>query len=262
MHPLRLSRADVLSGEGCGCGADGVKGTHGEQAHLAARGHGRHGGSAQPVDGGLEQNTADGGDGVLHPHGQSHSQQAHQIAALRAKLLPAHFQHREMPHHIPQAQQPGDQLAEQRGPSGPGHAHFQPHNEGQVQHHIQQAGKDQKIQRRPGIPQRADNAGEQVVQHGGRNAQKDQENVIIGVGKGIRRIAHPDQDSPAAQGGHQGDHPGEKHRQPDHIAHKFPQALKIPLAEFLSHGDGEAGADAVAQADHQKVHRAGGADSR
>ena len=78
------------------------------------------------------------------------------------------------------------------------------------------------------------------------------------MGEGLLRGVHPAQNRCAKGGGHQGDNEGNGDAQPDHVAHEPPQALKILLAELLSHGNGEAGADAVAQAQHQKVDGAGG----
>ena len=65
MNPLRLPRAQILSGVGGGGGADGVIGAGTEHIHLAARRYGRHGVGTQTVDGGLQQDAADGGDGIL-----------------------------------------------------------------------------------------------------------------------------------------------------------------------------------------------------
>ena len=54
----------------------------------------------------------------------------------------------------------------------------------------------------------------------------------------------------AQDGGRQGHNQGDDGAQPDHVANKFTQALKILLAELLCHGDGKSGAHAVAQTQH------------
>ena len=149
--------------------------------------------------------------------------------------------------HIHKAKHTRNHLGQQRGPSCTGNAHSEVQNKQNVQRHIQQAGKNQKHQRRSGIPQGTENSGEQIVEHRGGDAQENDENIIVGVVKHFLGSAHPAQNPAAQNGGNQSHHTGNAHRQPDHVAHKPPQAVKVPLTEFLRHGDGEACADTVAQ---------------
>ena len=104
----------------------------------------------------------------------------------------------EILRHVPKAQQPRDQLAQQGGGSGPGNAHMKPNNKENIQAHIQQAGKNEKVQGRSGISQGADNAGQEIVEHGSGDAQENQKNVAVRVGKGVLGVFHPDKDIPAA----------------------------------------------------------------
>ena len=76
-----------------------------------------------------------------------------------------------------------------------------------------------------------------------------------GIGGGVGEF----QDSAAAQGGDQCNEKRKTQAQPDHIAHKVPKTMGILFTEFLGHGNGEAAADAVAQAQHHKGDGAGGA---
>ena len=261
MNPVRLLRAQILTGKGGRGGADGIKGTGAEQLHLAARRHRRHGVGAQSVHRGLKQNAADGGDGILQTHGKAHVEKVPGINAPQPQILPAQVEHRKAPHHIPKAQHAGNQLAEQSGPAGARHAHPEGDDEHDVQHHIQKARQNQKHQRRPGIAQGADDAGKQIVEHGSRNAQEDHPDIIVGIVKGLRRGIHPGQNLTAQDGGGQGHNQGDDGAQPDHVAHEFAQAVKILLSELLRHRDGKSGAHAVAQTQHQKVYGAGGANA-
>ena len=262
MHPVQLSGAQVLPGVGGRHGAHGVIGRGKQTCHLAGGRHGGHGHGAQTVDRRLQQNGADGGNGVLQPHGQAHDQQPPDAVAPPEKIFLFQMQNGELPVHIQQAQQPGDQLADERCPARTGHAHLQGHHAHNVQGHIQQAGKHQKHQRRPAVPQGAENAGEQIVEHGGRNAQEDQENIVIGIGEGALRGIHGGEDRTAADGGDRRNNQRNDAAQPDHIAHEIAQAVEVLLAEFLSHGNGKPGADAVAQAQHQEIDGARGANPR
>ena len=131
-----------------------------------------------------------------------------------------------------------------------------------IQHHIHQTGQNQEHQRRPGVAQRADNAGQQIIQHGGGNAKENHPDIIVGVGEGLLRGVHPAQNGSAQGGGRQRDNQSNDGSQPDHVAHEPAKALKILLTELLGHGDGKAGADTVAQSQHQKVDGAGRANAR
>ena len=247
MNPFRLTRTQILSSKNSGGGAQGIKGADQEHADLAACGDGCHGGGAQAVDGRLDQDTADGGDGILHPHGKPHHQKLFYIPALGNKILPAQVENGEFLCHIPQAKQPGNQLCQQRSPAGTGNTHPEAQNKQEIQPHIQQAGKNQKHQRRSGIPQGTENSGEQIVEHRGGDAQENDENIVIGVVKHFLGSSHPSENPAAQDRSDQRHNAGNTHRQPDHIAHKPPQAVKVPLTEFLRHGDGKACADTVAQ---------------
>ena len=260
-HPLRLSGAYVLSGKGGDSGAHGIKGTHDEVADLAAGGHGRHIGRAEGIDGGLEHDAADGGDGVLQAHGQTHGQQVPDVFSLRYQVRPGQVQNGEVLRHVHKAQHAGNQLAEQSRPTGARYAHVELHNEENIQYHVQQTGENQKIQRRPGVAQGAEDAGQKVIEHGGGNAQKDQENIIVGVSKGVLRILHPDEDPPAVDGGEQGDAQRQHGGQQNHVTHVLPHAVKVTGAELLGNGNGKSGADTVAQAQHKKADGAGGTDA-
>ena len=262
MNPVQLPGPHILPREGGGGGADGVKGTDAEHTDLVAGGDRRHGRRAQVIDRRLEQDAADGGDGILQPHGYAHGQQQGHRFPAGLQILPPQPQNRVVPGDEHQAQDAGNGLGHHRGDARPGNPQLQPHDQRQIQGHVQQAGENQEQQRRPGIPQGADDAGQEIVEHGGGNTQENDENIIVGVAEGLRRGVHPVEDSAAQQGRNGGDDQREAGAQPDHGAHDPPQAVIIPLAEFLGHGDGKAGADAHAEAQHQKIDGAGGTNPR
>ena len=261
MNAFRLARAQILPGVGGGGGADGVVGAGAERVHFRACGDRCHSAGAQPVDGGLQQDAADGSDGILQTHGQAHVQQVPGIDAPEAQVLPAQVQQREPFYNESKTQKTRNQLAKEGGPAGAGNAHVERNDEYDIQHHIHQTGQNQEHQRRPGVAQRADNAGQQIIQHGGGNAKENHPDIIVGIGEGLLRGVHPTQNRSAQGGGSQRDDQGNGGSQPDHVAHKPAKALKILLTELLGHRNGKAGAHAVAQAQHQKVDGAGGADA-
>ena len=168
----------------------------------------------------------------------------------------------EFLHDEIQAQHAGNQLAQQRRPARPRDAHIQRQNKHDVQHHIQKAAHDQENQGRFGISQRPEDARQKIVQHGRGNAQENHENIVVGKGKRIRRGVHPEENLAAQQRRYQRHRRGDDAAKPDHIADEPAQPVKIPLSEFLRHGNGKPGAHAVAQSQHQKRNRTGRADPR
>lgn len=77
-QPVQLAGSHVLSAV---CGHSGSHGVEGTGQQLKKLGSGRYGGhieTAQGVDGGLEDNGSDGGDGVLQAHGDSHAHSTRQ----------------------------------------------------------------------------------------------------------------------------------------------------------------------------------------
>ena len=172
------------------------------------------------------------------------------------------MENREFLHDEIQAQHTGNQLAQQRRPACARDAHIQRQNKHDVQRHVQQAAHDQENQGRFGISQRPEDTRQEIVQHGRGNAQENHENIIIGKGKRIRRGVHPEENLAAQQRRYQRHRRGDDAAKPDHIADEPAQPVKIPLSEFLRHGNGEPGAHAVAQPQHQKGNGAGGADPR
>ena len=262
VNPIQLPRAQILSGEGSGGGSHGVKGADKEHAHPAARRDGRHGGRAQTVDRGLQQNAADGGDGILQAHGQAHIQQLPDVDFPKTQIVLLQMENREFLHDEIQAQHTGNQLAQQRRPACARDAHIQRQNKHDVQRHVQQAAHNQEHQRRFGISQRPENARQEIVQHGRGDAQKNHENIVVSIGKRIRRGVHPKEDLAAQQRRDQRHRCGDDAAEPDHITDEPAQPVKIPLSEFLRHGNGKPGAHAVAQSQHQKRNRTGRADPR
>lgn len=89
-QPVQLAGSHVLSAV---CGHSGSHSVEGTGQQLKKLGSGRYGGhieTAQGVDGGLEDNGADGGDGVLQAHGDSHGAQHPAGVDVQPPFLPTH----------------------------------------------------------------------------------------------------------------------------------------------------------------------------
>lgn len=261
LHPWQLPCADILPGVGGDGGAQRVHGTAEKLADLAASGNRGDIHGAQTIYNGLHDDAANGGDGILQTHGYAHSAKLLHIVGVRAGFLPAHFQNVEFLHHVDQTANAGHALGNDGGPRGTGDAHMKYLHRNNVQHNIHSGGQQQEIQRGTGIAQRADDAGQNVVQNDSGNAQENDENIGIGFLEKVFLGIHQHQNFFAGQTGGQGDDNGKTNGQIGGVCHKFAQTDIIFLPEFLGNGDGEAGTHAGAEAQHQKVNRAGGANA-
>ena len=134
---VQLDRAHILAAVGGHGGTHGVVGTAQQLEQLASRSHTRHIEAAQAVDGGLEEDGADGGDGVLKPHGYPHKAQGPAGTDVQLPLLPAHVEDGELFHHVHQAGQAGHSLGQYGGQRGSRHPQPEHQDKGQVQANVQ-----------------------------------------------------------------------------------------------------------------------------
>ena len=259
LHAVDLPGAHILPGPGGHGGAQGVKGAGEEQGELVAGGDGGHVQGAQAVDGGLQDHAADGGDGVLQPHGDADAAEDFRHAQVELPLLPGHAQDGEMGAHVEEAEHAGDGLGDHCGVGGSLHAHAHDQDGEQVQENVDDGGEQQEVHRRPAVPQGADDAGQNVVEVGDRDSRKNDEYVVVGSLYDIIRGIHPSQNVHAEEADDEGHDGGEDGGQPAGVGNKTPQSVMVPGPEPLGHGDGEAAAHAGAEADDHEVYGAGGA---
>ena len=262
MEPVPLPGPHVLSAVGGHGGPHGIKGAGKEEIHLVGGRHGRDIDSAQSVDGGLDHHAADGGDGVLQPHGQAHQAQIGHPPLLPAPVLPLHPQHGEAPGQPRQTSQPGHELGEHRGEGRAEHIHMEIEDEDHVQDNVRQGGGDEPDDRRAAVAHGPEDPGGVVVQEVGRQAGEDGDDVdkgpLIDIGGGV----HHRQDIPAEEHGNGGERRRADGAQPDAPGHVAAQLLVVARAELLGGGDGKAAAHPGAEAHHQEVDGPGGAHRR
>ena len=160
---------------------------------------------------------------------------------------------------VQQAGQAGSGLGDDGGQGGPLHAHAKAGHEQNIQHHIDDHRGDEKQQGGAAVTQGTQDAGAEIVQNGGPGAHKDDEDigvrVVVDLGGGVNQTEN-------VIGGEEGKHrqaQGEDQAQPDQLPGAAADGLGIPGTEALGDGNGEAGADAQSEAQHQKVQRSGGA---
>ena len=262
VQPVPLLCPHVLPAVGGHGAAHGVKGTAEKDGHLAGRCDRCDIDGPQPVDGGLHHHAANGGDGVLQPHGQTHDAQLLQPRPLTAPVLPRHAQHRVAPDHPHQAPRPRQQLGQDRGQGRAEHVQMERQNKQDVQRNVDQRRRDLPDDRRAAVPQGAQDAGGEVVEEVGGQSGKNGGDIGVGAGIDVRRSMHPRQDGAAqAHSGRRQDS-ADARAQPHAVGHIAPQLLLVACAELLGHRDGKAAAHAHTESHHQEVDGAGGAHSR
>ena len=261
-QPPQLQGPHVLAAVGGHGGSHGVKGAAEQLKQLASRRHRRHIGAAQAVDRSLEHDGADGGDGVLKPHGHPHDAQVAAGIRIQPPLLPGHPEDGVLLPHIGQAGHAGDPLGHHRGDGRPRHPGVEPQNKGKVQEDVQHRGQGQEVHRCPAVPQRADDPRQQVVEEGGGDAHKDDEDIDVCAVEDVRRRLHHRENGPAQQTRGHREHQGEQGGEIGGVGHVAAHANRVVGPHPLRHGNGKSVAHPHAEADHQKADGAGGAHRR
>ena len=256
---VRPAGAQVLAAVGGHGDAGGLHGGGHDVVHPGPGGHGGHRPGAQTVDGALEDDGANGGDGELQAHGHADGGDIAHAPQAGPQVAAAEMQGRYPGVDVQQAGQPGSGLGDDGGQGGPLHAHAAGGHEQNIQHHVDDHRGDQEQQGGAAVAQGPQNTGAEIVQDGGPGAHEDDEDVgvsvVIDFGGGVDQAEN-------IVGGEKGQHrqaQGKNQAQPDQLAGAAADGLLIPGAEALGDGDGKAGADAQGKAQHQEVQRPGGA---
>ena len=170
------------------------------------------------------------------------------------------MQNREPPDHHNHASDTGAKLADRRRQRGAGHIHFAYQNQENIQRNIDRGRHDQEKNRRPAVPQGAENAAGHVVQDAAGNCHKDDPDIAgRSVQNHFRRVHQAEQRFAQRRCGRCKDH-AHRGAQYDRVPYVFPQFLFILRAEGLGNRNGKPGAEPQAQPDHQEIDAPGGSD--
>ena len=259
---FQLPGPHVLAAVGGHGGPHGVKGTAQQLKELAPSGHRRHIGAAQTVHRRLEHDGADGGDGVLHPHGNSYDAQGPAGGPVQPPLLSAHTEHRVLLCHEDEAGRAGDALRYHRGDGRPRHTGVKPQDEGEIQRDVQHGRESQKIYRGPAVPQGAQDPRQQIVEKRGGDPQEDNKDIALGVRKNILRGVHHRENGAAQKAGGHREHQGEQDGEVGRVCHMPAHADVVAGPHPLGHRDSKPAAHPHAEADDKKVDGAGRAHRR
>ena len=153
-------------------------------------------------------------------------------------------------------------LGGHRGPGGSRHSHPEAKDKDQVQGDVQKGRGGEEEEGGAAIPQGPKDAGEKVIQHGGGDAPKDDDNIEIGVREDIRRGVHKGQHRGGGKDGGGGEKKGDSSREKDGPRRRSAHPPVVPGAEVLGHRDGKTAANPGNKSQHQKAQGAGGAHPR
>ena len=259
---VQLPGPYVLAAVGGHGGPHGVKRTAQKLKELASGGHRRHIGAAQAVDRGLEHNGADGGDGVLHPHGNAYDAQGPAGGPVQPPLLPAHTKHRVLFGHEDEAGRAGDALGYHRGDGRPRHPCVKPQDEGEIQRDVQHRGESQKVYRGPAVAQGAQDSSQQIIEKRGGNPHEDNEDIALGIREDIAGGVHHRENGAAQKAGSHREHRGEQDGEVGRVRHMPAHAGVVARPHPLGHRDGKPAAHPHAESDDKKVDGAGGPHRR
>ena len=257
-----LARPVILSGKGSHRHAQALEGTHEE--HLDAHGsrEGGHTGGAQGVVGALEHDAANGGDGELKSHGDTHGEQRTGQAAVETAFGRRSAQDVEAAHHVEVAQQGRYALGYQRGNGRTGHAPPQHQNAEEVEQNVEHGGEEQEPERRLAVAQRTDDAGEEVVIERAGDADEGDQQVKVSIVEDVFRRAYQVKNPAAKQGCDNSQRQGDDSCQPETDRHVAAHGDVVVRAELLRHGNAETAATAVAETQNEKNHRGAGTHRR
>ena len=163
--------------------------------------------------------------------------------------------------HIPHAEHAGAQLRDDRRDRRAGHAHVQHADRQQVEHDIDDGRDGQEPHRRLAVAERTQHAGAHIIEDRRRDADKDDEDIVIGVAHLLLRRAHELQQRPRRRQRQRQKQRGHRDAQPYAARHIPAQLPVVARAEGLRQRDGHAGAQPAAEADDQEVDRARRADA-
>ena len=159
----------VLAGEGDCSLSKGVHASVDEALDVGSGRVARHDRGAEGIDRRLDDDIGEAEHGALQTGGQTDLQDLHQRPLVEAQMPQVEVKGAFFFHEQDGDHKGGDRLADDGGQRHARHAHLEQDDEDEVQHHIDDAGHSQTVQRAAGVAYGAQQRGVEVVQHGHRH---------------------------------------------------------------------------------------------
>ena len=170
---------------------EGVHGCVDEALQVLGGRVARHDDVAVAVDCGLNQHVGDGEAGALEARRQADARDGGQLVAVHPQLLQIQVHKAVRADQADGHQHRRDHLGDDRRQRHARNAHAKHHHEQQVQQHVHDARRGQKVQRTAGVAHRAQHSRAEVVQHVEGHADKVDADVAGGQRQHALRRAHP-----------------------------------------------------------------------
>ena len=185
-----LACADVLAGKGDSGLRKGVHGSVHKALQIRGGRVARHHHGAEGVDGGLDDHVGKTKHRALQPGRQTDEQDLLQRPGVEGQPPQVQPQRTLLPDEHPGHQQRGHGLADDGGQCHACHAHGKADDKDQIQHHVDDAGSGQTVQRALGVAYGPQQRTAEVVQHGHGHSDKIDLQVQSGKTDHILRAAH------------------------------------------------------------------------
>ena len=260
LHTVHLMRAHVLTDEGRHRRGHGVKRAEHQLLHLRAGGETGDVDGAEAVVRGLHDHRADRSDRVLEAHRHAHDDEVPGHGAVPPAVLARRMQHR---HHADDVDEAGDAAQGLRGDRrkrGAGAAEVEHGDAEQIQEYIQEGRDREEDEGCLRVPDRAEQTRQQVIEERERDAEEDDQQVLVRVLVDVVRRLHDVHDERAQECGQCRQHHGDDGGHHEAVVHVAPESLHILCAEALGHRDAEVGAAAHAETEDEKLDARAGAD--
>ena len=256
-----LARAEILSGKARRRRRQRVVGAAEELEQLGGRRRARNIDRAEGVYCALQQHGADRRDGELQTDRNAHPEQTERLRPAEFPVVLLHPQHVKVLFHIPDAEHTRDRLRHDRCNGRARNAHFQAIDGRKVQYNVDKRCQRQEPDRRLAVAQRTQHARPHIVKDGRRNAAENDENIVKGVFKLLRRRSHRRQHRPARRKRQRQQQRRCNRRKPDAVADVPAQRPIVARTEGLRNWDRHTGTQAAAEADYEKIYGGGRADA-
>ena len=199
-----LACTHVLAGKGHGGLRKGVHGRVDEAFQIGRCRASSHDRGAEGIDGGLDHHIGQAEHGALQARRQADEQDLLQGTGVKAQLVQVQMQRALFPH-----QHGGDQagrhcLTDDGGQRNARHAHGKADDEHKVQHHIDDTGRRQTVQRTLGVAHGPQQSAAEVVQHVHGHADEVDLEVQRRKVDDILRAAHELQQAAGGKKAHHG----------------------------------------------------------
>ena len=199
---LVLARAHVLAGKGDGSLRKGVHGGIDEALQIGGGRTACHHRGAEGVDGRLDDHVGQAEHGALQTGRQADEQNLLQGTHVEAQMMQIQMQRALLLHQHPRHHAGGNGLTDDGSQRHACHAHGKANDEHKVQHHVDETGCCQTVQRALGVAHGAQQRTAEVVQHG--HGHPDEINFKVQRRKvdHILRAAHQLQQPPGCKEPH------------------------------------------------------------